>query len=334
MERFSQTLISIALSIVLITFGSVGYMTIEGWQFFDAMYMTVITLATVGYGEVHEISNTGRLFTVFLIFLGVGYFLYVVGNVIQFLVEGRIRLILGRHKLDKQINRVKDHYIVCGYGRIGRVLSQYLIEKYLDVVVVENDEKCTQTMNDDGVLYLLGEAGDEKILIQAGIKRAKGLVTVVGSDAENVFTVLMAKQLNPKIFVVSRVIQESARKTLIAAGANKVISPYELGARRMAHAILRPTVIKFLELAFADEHTDIQVEEITIKSKSKMVGTSLLESGIRQELNLLIIAIRKPDGDMKFNPKADTIFETDDTVVAVGRAKSLLKLQRLLRPTD
>ncbi len=320
------------MSVFLIFFGSFGYMFIEGWEFMDALYMTVITLTTVGYGEIHQVGAIGRLFTILLIFLGAGYFLYVVGNVVQFLVEGRIRLILGRHKLDKQINKLKNHYIICGYGRIGRVLSKYLIQKYIDVVVIEKDECRLQTMNEDGILYLVGAAGDEAVLLRAGVKRAKGLITVVGSDAENVFTVLMAKQLNPNLFIVSRAIQNAARKTIEAAGANKVISPYELGARRMAHAILRPTVIEFLELAFADENTDINVEEIRVGPNSELVGKTLMNSGLRKDLDLLILSIKKSDGTMLFNPKADTQFDAEDTVVAVGRAKSMQALARMLRP--
>jgi voltage-gated potassium channel len=303
-------------------------MVIEGWDFFDSLYMTVITLATVGYSEVHQVSLPGRMFTLVLIFLGVGYFLYVVGNVIQFLVEGRIRAVLGRHKLDKQINRLKKHYIVCGYGRIGRVLTNYLIQKYLDVVVIERSEDRVPVMNKDGILYLLGESTDEELLVKAGIHRAKGLITAVGSDADNVFLVLTAKQLNPAIFIVARAIQNTAKKTLSAAGADKVISPYDLGARRMAHAILRPTVIKFLELAFADDETDIYLEEITVGATSKLVNTPLKDTGIRQNLDLIILSIKKTDGEMVFNPKADTCFEAGDTVVAVGQAKSMKQFER------
>ena len=330
MEHTRQFLISLALSIVLITFGCAGYMLIENWAFMDALYMTVITLATVGYGEVHQVSPTGRIFTLILILLGVGFFLYVVGNIIQFLVEGRIRLVLGRRKLDTQINKLSGHFIICGYGRIGRVLTRYLTGKYLDVVVIERDEKRVDAMDEDGVLYLVGEAMDEKILEKAGVQRARGLVTAVATDADNVFLVLTAKQMNPELFIVARASQNSTKKTLQAAGANKVISPYDLGARRMAHAILRPTVIKFLELAFADEKTDIQLEEIRVRAGSKLEGTPLKDSGIRQSLDLIILAIRKADGSMVFNPKAETCFETDDIVVAVGCAKSIKALERML----
>ncbi|WP_155309145.1 potassium channel family protein [Desulfosarcina ovata] len=331
LERNAHLVISILLSFVLLGAGSVGYMVIEGWGFGDAMYMTVITLATVGYGEVHQVSSTGRMFTVVLILMGVGYFMYVGGNIVQFLVEDRIRVILGRRKLDKQIAKLSGHYIICGYGRIGRVLARYLTERYLDVVVIEKRTERQPAMDEDGVLYLIGEATDENLLLKAGIEQARGLITVVGTDADNVFLTLIAKQLNPNLFIVARCIQNTAKRTLHAAGANKVISPYDLGARRMAHAILRPTVIRFLELAFTDDSTDIQVEEIRVKSTSSLLNVELKNSGIRQQLDLIILTIKKADDTLIFNPKADTRIEVDDTLVVVGRAKSLKGLERMLR---
>ncbi len=332
MQYLRQTVISIVLSLVLLGIGSAGYMLIEGWDFMDAFYMTVITIATVGYGEVHEVSFGGRLFTVIMILLGVGFFLYVVGNIIQFLVEGRIRLVLGRRKLDTQINKLKGHYIICGYGRIGRVLARFLIARYIDVVVIERDQNRVAIMDEDGILYLIGEATDEAVLKRAGIQRAKGLVTAVATDPDNVFLVLIAKQLNPDLFIVSRAGQNAVKKTLLAAGADKVISPYDLGARRMAHAILRPTVIRFLETAFADESVDIQIEEIRVGSNSRLVGVSMKDSGIRQDFDLMIMVIRKPDDTMTFNPKADTVIEAGDVMVVVGAAKSIKQLERVLQP--
>jgi voltage-gated potassium channel len=330
-ERKTHLTLSIILMLFLFGVGSAGYMLIEGWNLGDAMYMTMITLATVGYGEVHQVSAPGRFFTGILIFMGVGYFMYVGGNLVQFLVEDRIRVIFGRRKLDKQIAKLKNHYIICGYGRIGRVLARYLTERYLDVVIIEKNSKRQSVMDEDGVLYLVGEASDESILLRAGIKQARGLITAVGTDADNVFLTLIAKQLNTRLFVVARAVQNTAKRTLQAAGADKVISPYDLGARRMAHAILRPTVIRFLELAFTDDSTDIQVEEIQVKSASRLLNVELKNSGIRQQLDLIILTIKKADNTMIFNPKADTRIEVDDTLVVVGRAKSLSQLDQMLR---
>jgi voltage-gated potassium channel len=307
-------------------------MLIEGWGLIDSLYMTVITLATVGYGEVHEVSQPGRLFTVILIVLGVGFFLYVVGNIIQFLVEGRIRIILGRRKLDKQINELKNHYIICGYGRIGRVLCRYLFQRNLDVVVIEKDQERISILDQDDILYVVGEATDEANLAKAGIDRAKGLITALGTDAENVFLLLTARQLNPELYVVARASQNVTKKTLTAAGANMVVSPYDVGARRMAHAILRPSVIDFLELAFADESTDINIEEIPVSASSKLIDRTLKDSGIRQDFNLIILAAKKADGSMLFNPTAESKIALDDTLIAVGERKNLAKLEKILNP--
>jgi len=332
LDHLKQSIISIALFIALLAIGSWGYMAIEGWDFFDALYMTVITIATVGYGEVHIVSPAGRMFTLVLIFLGVGFFLYVVGNFIQFLVEGRIRYVLGRRKLDRQINKLKNHYIICGYGRMGRALARFLIQRYLDVVVIEQNQARTSVMDEDGILYLVGAATDESLLIRAGIERARGLITVVGSDADNVFLVLLARQMNPDIFIVARAVMNSAKRTLTAAGANKVVSPYDLGARRMAHAILRPTVIEFLEMAFADENVDVEVEELSIKPNSPIVRRTLYESEIRSKFGVMIISIKKRDGHMVFNPDADTLLESEDTLVVVGGAANIKGLEKLLTP--
>ncbi len=330
MSRTRQIIISILLFSTLISMGCIGYMVIEDWTFIDSLYMTIITLATVGYSEVNEVSTHGRVFTLLLILLGGGFFLFLMSDIIKFLVEGRIRSVLGRYKLDNQIKKIKGHFVVCGYGRIGRLLTRYLVQKYIDVVVIEKNEGCIEKMNDDGVLYLVGEAGNEEMLIRAGVERAKGIIAVTATDAENVFLILIAKQLNPEVFVVARASMDSSKKTLRAAGADKVISPYDIGARRMAHAILRPTVIKFLETAFADDETDIQIEEIQVKPESRLAGVALMDSDIRKSLNLIILAIRTKQDDMHFNPKADTIIEPGDTLVAVGSAKSLGQLEIIL----
>jgi len=233
--------------------------------------------------------------------------------------------------LNNQIKKLDGHYIVCGYGRIGRLLTQYLVQKYIDVVVIERDSQHEGHLDEDGVLYLIGEAADENVLIQAGIKQASGIIAGVGTDDENVLLVQMARQLNSDIFVVARASQESSKKTLEEAGAHKVISPYDIGARRMAHAILRPTVIKFLETAFNDESTQFQFEEIRVSQGAKLAIVSLMNSGIRQELNLIVIAIQDKNGEMTFNPKADTKFIVGDTIVVMGSAKSIIQFERLMR---
>lgn len=232
--------------------------------------------------------------------------------------------------MENQIKKLNDHYIICGYGRIGRLLTQYLVQKYNNVVVIEKDSQYEDQLDGDGVLYLIGEAADENMLNRAGIKQASGIIAGVGTDDGNVLLVQLAKKLHPDIFIVARASRESSKQSLVEAGAHKVISPFDIGARRMAHAILRPTVIKFLETAFNDESTEFQFEEIRVKQNAKLANVSLIDSGIRQNLNLIVIAIQDQNGNMMFNPKADTKFVIGDTIVVMGSAKSIKQLERLM----
>ena len=332
MDRTTHLIITILVSASLVALGTAGYMLIEGWPVLDSLYMTVITFSTVGFGEIRQLSPAGRIFTLILIVLGVGFVAYVIGNVIQFLVEGRIRLILGRHKLDKKIDRMNSHYIVCGYGRMGRALCRYLSQRHLNFVVIEKNTNRIPVMNEDGILYIAGEAPQEANLNKAGIKRASNLIATLGTDADNVFLVLLARGLNPNLYVVARASQDETKKPLYSAGANVVVSPFDIGARRMAHAILRPNVIRFLELAFSDESTDIHIEEVKVAASSTLVDVTLKDSGIRKTYDLIILSIVKEDGTMLFNPSADTKINAGDTVVAVGCHESLVKLGEVLSP--
>jgi len=332
LEHLRRLCIVFALSAALLGIGTVGYILVEGWNPKDAFYMTVITLATVGYNEVHPLSDPGRIFTMVLLLLGVGYTFYVIGYIVRSLVEGRILMVLGRRSLDWRISHLKSHYIICGYGRIGRVLSRFLIQKRLPVVIIEDNENRIHAMQADSVPYILGDAREESILKKAGIDRAKGLLGALGTDAANVMLTLLARRMNPDLFIVTRAGRNETKKTLLAAGSDKVISPYDLGARRMAHAVLRPTVIHFLELAFADESTDIAIEECPVGAGSHLVGVCLKDSGIRQDLNLIVISLRKASGEMRFNPSAGTCLEAGDTLVVVGENRHLEELDRLLNP--
>jgi len=249
------------------------------------------------------------------------------------MVEGKIRTVLGRRKLDKKIHRLKNHYIICGYGRIGRVLCEALKSSPIDLVVIERNEKLVPEMDSDNVLYLWGDASDESLLVKAGIQQAKGLVAALGSDAENVFLVLTARQLAPDLFITARSSDKDAEKKLRAAGADIVESPYEMGAMRMAQRITRPTVTTFLDLAFTTKRTDIQMEEIPVSPDSLLNDIMLKDSGIRQKFNLIIIAIKKPDGSMTFNPSFEARITPGDTVVAVGKSDNLQQLEKLLNPS-
>lgn len=326
---------SILLSFVLILLGTVGYMLIEGWNLLDSLYMTVTTLATVGYGEVHTLTPWGRIYSIVLIVLGVGYFLYVGGAVVQFMVEGRVRVLLGRRRLDRKLAKLKNHYIVCGCGRIGKVICEKLQRENFDLVVIDKNPDLIEILERMQLIYICGDAGDEAILQKAGIHQARALIAVLATDTDNVFLVLTARQLAPGIKIIARAGSEAAKAKLTAAGADTVEAPYETGAYTMAQRIIRPTVTNFLDLAFATHrHKDIQMEEIPVSPASSLSGLMLKDSGIRQKYNLIIIAIKKEDDQMLFNPSFEAQIRPGDTVIAVGEPTSLKRLEAVLNPAD
>jgi voltage-gated potassium channel len=320
------------LSVAFVGASTAGYMLIEEWSFLDALYMTVTTLTTVGFNEVHKLSRPGQIYTIFIIFLGVGFILYVAGAVVQFMVEGRLRLLLGRKRLENKINRLKNHHIVCGYGRIGQVLCEKLREQSVDLVVIENNPDLIPVMDNDKILYVSGSASDEANLHKALIKKAKVLIAALATDIDNVFLVLTARQLNPDLFILARTSLKESEAKLRAAGANMVESPYDIGAVRMAQRLLRPTVTSFLDTALTKHDKNIQMEEIPVHQSSKLSDVALKDSGIRQMFDLIIIAMKKANGNMLFNPSFETVIEGGDTVIAVGEHGNLVKLENVLNP--
>jgi voltage-gated potassium channel len=309
-------------------------MAIEGWNIPDALYMTVTTLTTVGFGEVHPLSPRGRIFTIFLILFGVGFFLYFLGSITGMVIQGTLKDVYGRRKLDKQISHITGHYIICGFGRIGRTVTQLLKEKPIEVVVIEKNPDCIPLFQEKNLLYVLGEATSEEHLLKAGIARAKGLVSAASSDADNVYITLTARGINPDLFILARAAEESSIKNLIRAGADKVISPYDIGARRMANTIMRPTVIDFIELAVHNRNLDLQMEELVIEKQSRIKNVTLLESNIRKDYNLIIVAIKKKSGEMIFNPSPQTKLQEGDTLVALGARENLILLEKQLGLLD
>lgn len=332
MKNAKHFVISILLATLLVLCGTLGYMVIEKWPPLDALYMTVITLTTVGYGEVHHISRVGQIYTIVLIITGVGFFLYVVGAVIQFMVEGRVRILLGRRRLDRKISRLKNHYIVCGYGRIGKVICHKLAGQHIDIVVIDKNHELTDILDNQGYVHVCGDATDEAVLLQAKLLRAKALIAVLATDTDNVFLVLTARQLAPTLNIIARASSEVAKAKLAAAGANTVEAPYETGAAAMAQRIIRPTVTNFLDLAVGDQNAEIHMEEIPVSERSGLNGVMLKDSGIRQKYNLIIIAMKTADERMLFNPSHEAVIHPGDTVVAVGDPANLSKLQAELNP--
>jgi len=328
-----KLLFSILMLLVVVLFGICGYTWIEGWDLLDSLYMTIITLSTVGYGEVREIGSGGRVFTVLLIVFGLFTITYIVGLVAETLVAGEIRSVLGRRKVSKKIKSLRDHYIICGYGRIGSIICKGLTRKAIPLMVIEKDEQVQEQLEEDEILYLQGDATHEETLLEAGIAKAKGLVSVVSSDAENVYICLTARGLSPRLYILSRAEDEASERKLLRAGANKVILPYILGGRRMVQAIIRPTVSDFLESAVHDQSFELAIEEITVGEDSRLVNQSLVDSGIRQEMDIIIIGIKQKDGTMIFNPSSQAEIQCDDILIAMGRNKDLETLRRVLTPS-
>lgn len=321
--------ISLLVLISTIGLGTLGYALIEGWSLFDALYMTVITLATVGFQEVHPLTVHGRAFTVLLIVFGASTIAYTIGSLLQFMVEGQLRSILGRKKLAKEIGKLQNHYIICGFGRIGTLISSEFRSRPVPFVVVERDPEICQRLAAEGILFVEGDATDDEALIEAGIQRARGLITVVDSETANVYITLTARGLNPDLFILARCGEEGTEKKLIRAGANKVISPYKIGATRMAWAVLRPSVVDFIDIAVGSQNLELQLEEIRVAPGSTLVDKTLVSSGIRRDWGIMIIAIKKSDGQMMFNPEPTTVIEAEDVLITIGERPAIQNLEQV-----
>jgi voltage-gated potassium channel len=320
----------IAMLVLVLLVGSMGYMIIEKWGFLESFYMTVITITTVGYGEIREVSELGRIFTIIVIFTGMGIMAYTLGMVAQAMVELQLMSILGRRKLGLKIKSIKDHYIVCGFGRIGMHISKELKANRVSLLVIENNPESKQVLEQHEIPYIIDDATNEDVLIEAGIDRAKGLVAVLSSDADNLFITMTARGLNRDLFILARAQEEHTEKKLLRAGANRVVLPYLIGSRKMAQTILRPAVTDFLELTVHDKDIELKLEELLVGEQSDLIGVTLADSGIRQKMNVLIVAIRKRDGKMTFNPSSGTKIETGDTLIALGHSSELKRLAALL----
>ncbi|PIP70788.1 MAG: potassium channel protein [Nitrospirae bacterium CG22_combo_CG10-13_8_21_14_all_44_11] len=307
--------------------GSVGYMLIEGWSCLDSLYMTVITIASVGYKEIHDLSPHGRIFTIILIISGVGSVTYALTTIAKIIVEGEIQEIFGRKKLEKRIKELKGHYIVCGYGRMGRIICRELKGKNIKFGVIEKEPNTFEA--DEETLMLKGDATKDELLKEMGIEKAKGLISVLPTDAENLFVVLSARELNPKLFIVARAGEEGSEQKLLRAGADRVVSPYYIGGLRIAHTVLKPAVVDFIEFATKSGNIDLQMEEIAVQHNSKLAGLTLDECGIGRDLGIIVVAIKKASGDMKFNPTFRTAIKAGDTLIALGEIPKLRTLENM-----
>lgn len=307
--------------------GTAGYMLIEGWSLLDALYMTVITITTVGYNEVHPLSTAGRVFTIGLILVGVGTFFYAATLFMTLLVGGELFERRRTRRLSRMLDDLHDHYIVCGFGRMGAIIARELARQGAAFVIIERDVDRMHQAIERGYLAVAADASNEDVLKRVRIDRARGLIAAVSTDAENVYAVLSARLMRPDLFIVGRAESEDARGKLRRAGADRVISPYHLGGLQLAQTALRPAVVDFVELATSSENLDLNLEQVHIGDHSELNGRSLIEAGLRQRYGVVVVGIRRADGRMDFNPEPDTAMRAGDDLVVLGRAASLRELE-------
>ncbi len=324
---------ALGLLVGILVIGTTGYMIIERLKFLEALYMTVITITTVGFGEVRPISETGRIFTIFIIFLGMGIVAYMLGVIAQTMVEFHMRSILGRRKLGLKIRSLKNHYIICGFGRIGKIIAEELKSNGIPLLVIDKDPGSREALDGCDIAYIIDDATSEDVLVEAGIDKAKGLVAVLSSDANNLFITMTARGLNPDLFILARADEEHTDKKLLRAGANQVMLPYRIGGQKMAHSIVKPAVSDFLELTVYGKDVELKIEELLVGKRSRLNGLTLQDSGIRQEMNVIIVGIRDKEGRMTFNPSSQSRIETGDTLIAIGHSNDLKKLSSMLSGT-
>ena len=307
-----------------------AYHFIEGMSFSDAIFMTAITVSSVGFGEVQPLSGIGRVITIFIIVFGITIAGYTLGTFVRMLVEGEISERFGRKKVAKRILSLKNHFIVCGFGRIGKLITKELLKNDEKVIVLENDAKRVPELESMHVPYLLLDASDENTLLKAGIMKSKGLVTAVMSDADNVFITLTARMLHPDIYIMARASDAKNEKKLISAGADKVVSPYLIGGQRMAQMLVRPTVVDFIDIATMDDKLGLRMEEAKISSKSRYIGKTLVESNLRKDFGVIIVLVKKANGEMKFNPQPNEILEFNDVIVMLGKIHDVEKINAII----
>lgn len=315
-----------SLLLVMAIIGVLGFRVIEGWPWLDCVYMVVTTFATVGYMEVHPLSPAGRIFNTFLIVIGVGLVFLAIGALTQALLEFELGRVFGLRRMERQIEKLSGHYIICGAGRVGRSVAGELSRHPVPFVILESNEERIAKLPQEW-LVLAGDATKEAVLRQARIESARGLVAATTTDAANIYIVLTARSLNPRLKIIARASEEDAEKHLRTAGANTIISPYSFAGHRIAQSFLRPNVLNFLDLATLDPEVDLEIEEIRVEPRSALAGVTIGESHIHQQLGVIVLAIKRDGQTMKFNPSAADRIEPNDYLIAIGESSKLRRLE-------
>jgi len=317
----------VCVLVIIIAAGVIGYVVIEDWSVVDALYMTIITVTTVGYDEVHPLTTTGRIFSIFLIVGGVSGALYALTGIAGYIIEGHLGTTLGRRRMERTIAKLKEHFILCGYGRVGQEIARIFTEEGVPFVIVDKDQESIATAEKDGYLYVLGDATSDEVLKEAGIERARGLVIAVGNDADSVYITLSARGLRPDLFIEARSSSSMAGAKLKKAGADRIISPYSLGARRMAQLALRPIVVDFIDTVISLRGRELQMENIVVGSDSALAGLTIEE--IHRRTKAAILAIGKKGGKLLANPQGEETIESGDRLITLGTKKQLAALEEI-----
>jgi voltage-gated potassium channel len=324
--------IAIALTLAL---GTVGFTVIEHWPLFDSFYMTLITITTVGYDEIHPLSQAGRIFNSFLIFFGVSTMFFAIGGMTQIIIELELNQYFGKRRIRAMIENLSNHYIVCGYGRVGRGAATALRSAGVPFVIIDkNDDKVERAIH-DGMLGVQADANSDDTLRDVGIMRAAGLIATLSTDADNLFLVISARTLNPELKISARIAEITSSDKFRRAGAEYVFAPYDITGNRMAEALIRPHVYQFLDFTTrpAELGLNVSLDQVPVAETSDLVGQSLRDLQLRRDLGIIVLAIRKPDGNMLFNPPAEAEICGGDCLIVMGAHDALRNLNRSIAET-
>ena len=332
MLRFA---VVITLLVLIVVGGTIGYRYIEGWTFIESLYMTFITATTVGFGEVRPLSTAGRQFTILLIVTSIATVGYSLSIIVTYIFEGQIVHALKERRMRRNIGRMKDHYIICGYGDVGKAVAAELKREKVRFVVIDRNPEQTESAFEEEVPHIVGDAADDDVLRAANIERATGLVSTFPDDESNVFIALSARQMNPDLMIVSQARDERATKKLQKAGANRVISTSTMAGQRMAAIALRPSVTQFLEVVMRSGDSEMRLEEIRVRADSPLSGKSLRESGIGKQTGALVIGITRTGGRTSVNPTETSTLSNlplsaDDVLIALGSERQLDRLKEFV----
>lgn len=325
---------AVLLLTTIVLMGTGGYMLIEGWSAWDSLYMTVISLTTVGYKEVHPMSRAGEAFTMLVLVGGVGTVLYSFTLIGAHVIETTLHSPWERRRITTMLERVQQHFIVCGYGRIGAILVEEFRRQRVPYVVIERDPERLRALTEAGHLAVEGDSSSEDVLEKAGVARARGLIAAVSTDAENVYTILTARLMQPGLFIIGRAESDESSRKIKRAGADRVISPYQIGGQHMAQLALRPTVVDFVQLATSSEFPELALEQIEVRADGSLAGRTIVGANLRQTFGVIVIAIRRSSGRMEFNPSPDARMDPGDHLVVIGPADRLADLAQHAAPVS